>query len=628
MNKLNSNVSFLNSIKNLLNKLPKSWIELTTHRLDIYNEAQAKSEFLLKLKNLITKNDFTTEELDQLPTAYDYIRLGHQLSSLLEWVLAQLNKLSDDQVITFASHTMPILSLLRINKLTHQDTFIYYNTTHSPLIDETRLENIYGYRFNLQKITDAKDIPQHNGNVIFVTESKFNKPILSSPNIDATINIHPSFGCAMLIHDAKNHKSISDVQHVRRRETIAMTPINALNTLKDIVNNETTLPIESCEQDKSKNMQSVISCIKENTGSQLIPLIASSGLSIQYAMMMGLAENAMTQYPGKTIKIILPPNCYGGTNDQSRRIADLMPNTGIVDMHVDGGQDLISSLDEALSKVARADGIPLVLAEIPTNPRVEVPDMNKLGEVLTRKRFTAQNEPAIKPYFMVDQTFCPNVRLLQQDSELKDVKTISFASGSKFPSGGRCIAGYCAANNSAKGLMKLISSHLVLSDNLANSHQLHTLAENMPSMPKRIKLAYTKTRQLVNFIHALIPQSKIYYVSDEIAQLGFMPSVFSLDLPLPGDKEITTQQHSDNQKLLNTKLIEFMIKSHPNESKNCVSYGQLKGSYWTIPATSTQGTTKEKDKDYVVRVALSPESDVTLLSQLFKEFCTKHHLIS
>jgi len=30
----------------------------------------------------------------------------------------------------------------------------------------------------------------------------------------------------------------------------------------------------------------------------------------------------------------------------------------------------------------------------------------------------------------------------------------------------------------------------------------------------------------------MLPHSKIFYVTDEIAQLGFMLSVFSLDLPV------------------------------------------------------------------------------------------------
>ena len=63
-----------------------------------------------------------------------------------------------------------------------------------------------------------------------------------------------------------------------------------------------------------------------------------------------------------------------------------------------------------------------------------------------------------------------------------------------------------------------------------------------------------------------------------------------------------------------------MITEIPNESKYCVSYGQLKGCYWTIPATSTQGTTKEGDKDYIARVAVSPDLDLELHKKVFLDF--------
>jgi hypothetical protein len=71
---------------------------------------------------------------------------------------------------------------------------------------------------------------------------------------------------------------------------------------------------------------------------------------------------------------------------------------------------------------------------------------------------------------------------------------------------------------------------------------------------------------------------------------------------------------------LNHKLIGRMIQNIPNESKYCVSYGQLKGCYWTIPATSTQGTTKEGDKDYIARVSLSPQMDLEAHKKVFLDF--------
>jgi hypothetical protein len=64
----------------------------------------------------------------------------------------------------------------------------------------------------------------------------------------------------------------------------------------------------------------------------------------------------------------------------------------------------------------------------------------------------------------------------------------------------------------------------------------------------------------------------------------------------------------------------MMITEIPNESKYCGSYGQLKGCYWTIPATSTQGTTKEDDKDYIARVSVSPDLDLKKHKEVFADF--------
>ena len=64
-------------IQNILPNIPEDWVKLTTHRLDIYNEDLAKTEFLDKFEDLYANNDHSAEKLAELPTAYDYIRLGH-----------------------------------------------------------------------------------------------------------------------------------------------------------------------------------------------------------------------------------------------------------------------------------------------------------------------------------------------------------------------------------------------------------------------------------------------------------------------------------------------------------------------------------------------------------------------
>jgi len=136
-------------------------------------------------------------------------------------------------------------------------------------------------------------------------------------------------------------------------------------------------------------------------------------------------------------------------------------------------------------------------------------------------------------------------------------------------------------------------------------------------MNARIQAAYINTREFVTFINETLPEAKINFVSEELASQGFTPSVFSLDLPTKGN---THEERESYKRALNHKLINMMITQIPNESKYCVSYGQLGGCYWTIPATSTQGTTKEGDKDYIARVSLSPNMDLELHKKVFLEF--------
>ena len=146
---------------------------------------------------------------------------------------------------------------------------------------------------------------------------------------------------------------------------------------------------------------------------------------------------------------------------------------------------------------------------------------------------------------------------------------------------------------------------------------MEILAKQLPSMNQRIADAYTNTRDFVSFINKTLPDAKINFVSEALAAQGFTPSVFSLDLPTKG---ATDEERETYKRALNLKLINLMITEIPNESKFCVSYGQLKGCYWTIPATSTQGTTKEGDKDYIVRAALSPNMDLDHHKKVFIKF--------
>ena len=604
----------LNFIKDTLENMPSSWLNLTTHRLDIFDEKLAKTQFLEKFEILFNNNNSESLAINELPTAYDYIRLGHPLSCLLEWVIAKINNIKPKNVISFSSKTIPILAILRKNLLANKSTQIIFTDELPKFIDFKVLKNIYGYKFDLKKVEKVEDISAFNGSTVFISQQDEISNIPLKLGIDFFINFHSQFGSILLVNGEKNESYISEIQHVRRRETISMTPVNCLANLNSIINKST---FENNKNNTVSDKKLVLESIAGITGTNTKAVVGSSGLSIQYAIMMGLIHDALENHKGKAIRFIVPPNCYGGTNDQARRVAACIDNVEVLDLQVDSGNDMVNSINVVLDKIAKEDGIPYIIAEIPTNPRVEVPDLIQLEKVLSHERRTVTGELAIEPVFILDQTFCPNVHFLGKDEILSKVRTISYVSGSKFPSGGKCTAGYCVGNTRTESLMDKIEFHLTLCDNEATNLQYELLAKQMPSMNKRISDAYLNTREFVNFINKTLPEAKINFVSEELAQQGFTPSVFSLDLPTKGT---TDREKEEYKRKLNHVLINLMITEIPNESKYCVSYGQLNGCYWTIPATSTQGTTKEVDKDYIARVALSPNMDLEHHKKVFLDF--------
>lgn len=604
----------LNYIKGVLENMPTDWLNLTTHRLDIYNEELAKTQFLKQFETLFNTNNLEPLALNELPTAFDYIRLGHPLSCILEWVIANLNGINPNNVISFSSKTIPILSILRKNLFANKNTQIVYTGELPHAFNAETVKSIYGYAFELKKVESVEAISDFNGSTIFISSQNEMTNFNLNAKIDFYINLHANLGSLLLVNGTENENYISEIQHVRRRETIAMTPANAFGVLKSITEQS---PIKLAESDAETNKSLVVNSINEITGTSTKALVGSSGLSIQYAILMGLIHDALENHKGKAIKIVVPPNCYGGTNDQARRVAACIDNVEVLDLPVDGGSDMVQSIDVVLDRIAKEDAIPYIIAEIPTNPRVEVPDLIKLRQTLSAERKTKEGKIAIDPVFILDQTFCPNVPFLGDGEILSTVRTISFASGSKFPSGGQCTAGYCVGNKKTTALIEKIEQHLKLCDNEATGLQLQILAKQLPSMTQRISDAYKNTREFVSYINTVLPKAKINFVSEELAKQGFTPSVFSLDLPTKGN---TDEEREAYKRALNLKLINLMITEIPNESKYCVSYGQLKGCYWTIPATSTQGTTKEGDKDYIARVALSPNMDLERHKKVFLEF--------
>jgi hypothetical protein len=608
------NGEILNYLKNVLDNIPENWLTDTTHRLNLYDEKLAKIQFLEHFEALINDSNYEHSALENLPTAFDYVRLGHPLSCLLEWSIGRRYNLKAENIISFSSKTIPVMAILRENLLNNKNTQINYIGEVPEFLEKEILEKVYRYTFELNKINSIDEIPTFKGSSVFISNQTKISDINLINRVDFYVSWCAELGSILLVNGEANESYISNIQHVRRRETIAMTPANCLTALNSLIYDTS---LSTIKVHNSIFIKQVNDSILDITNTKIQPQVGSSGLSVQYGIMMGLIHYAIEKHKEKDIKLIVPTNCYGGTNDQARRVANCIENVEVIDLDVDNGIDMAENIEVILNEIANEDSIAFIIAEIPTNPRVEVPNLTKLREVLTKKRKTRNNFTAVEPVFILDQTFCPNIPFLEEDSLFSNVMAISYVSGSKFPSGGLCTSGYCVSNKKAKMLMAKIRTHLKICDNNATEYQLEILAKQLPSMNKRIYDAYKNTHRFVEFINSVLPDAKINFVSEELANEGFTPSVFSLDLPSVGN---SIKEKETYKRELNLKLINLMIEKVSEESKFCVSYGQLKGCYWTIPATSTQGTTKEENKDYIVRVALSPDMDVKRHEEIFVEF--------
>ena len=608
------NGEILNYLKNVLDNIPENWLTDTTHRLNLYDEKLAKIQFLEHFEALINDSNYEHSALENLPTAFDYVRLGHPLSCLLEWSIGRRYNLKAENIISFSSKTIPVMAILRENLLNNKNTQINYIGEVPEFLEKEILEKVYRYTFELNKINSIDEIPTFKGSSVFISNQTKISDINLINRVDFYVSWCAELGSILLVNGEANESYISNIQHVRRRETIAMTPANCLAALNSLIYDTS---LSTTKVHNSIFIKQVNDSILDITNTKIQPQVGSSGLSVQYGIMMGLIHYAIEKHKEKDIKLIVPTNCYGGTNDQARRVANCIENVEVIDLDVDNGIDMAENIEVILNEIANEDSIAFIIAEIPTNPRVEVPNLTKLREVLTKKRKTRNNFTAVEPVFILDQTFCPNIPFLEEDSLFSNVMAISYVSGSKFPSGGLCTSGYCVSNKKAEMLMAKIKTHLKMCDNNATEYQLEILAKQLPSMNKRIYDAYKNTHRFVEFINSVLPDAKINFVSEELANEGFTPSVFSLDLPSVGN---SIKEKETYKRELNLKLINLMIEKVSEESKFCVSYGQLKGCYWTIPATSTQGTTKEENKDYIVRVALSPKMDVKRHEEIFVEF--------
>ena len=189
------------SIHDVIQNIPNDWVRLTTHRLDIYDENLAKTEFLEQFETLINNADVSMTSLAELPTAFDYIRLGHPLSCIMEWAIARFNDIHVDNVITFSSRTSPIMAILRKNLFLDKASRIVHNNSLPPSFDENLLKKVYGYNFEVINSKDINSLGEFNGSTIIVDTSDDLFDFEVNSSADFYVRHNDQLGSVLLINN-------------------------------------------------------------------------------------------------------------------------------------------------------------------------------------------------------------------------------------------------------------------------------------------------------------------------------------------------------------------------------------------------------------------------------------------
>src|SRR5690606_9961775 len=108
---------------------------------------------------------------------------------------------------------------LRKNLFDNKKTQVTYTGKLPELFDAEVIKQVYGYNFELKRVENPDEISGFDGSTVFISQKDEIEKANLTPDIDFYINTHSRFGSILLVNGEKNESYISEIQHVRRRET-------------------------------------------------------------------------------------------------------------------------------------------------------------------------------------------------------------------------------------------------------------------------------------------------------------------------------------------------------------------------------------------------------------------------
>jgi cysteine synthase A len=579
--------------------MPDDWRGTTFKNSNLLGrEGFAANFHELIQRKLSSGESISTSDLVAIGNAEDYLRVATNVSTTLEIALAAERGYEVSQVFTFASKTMPIISvLLTVSKPVH----LYLGGAASPFsAHHHRLLELLGCRLVCHA---GAPMPRSGDEVILALDSS----LVDATTVDGIVGNNILYIC--------NPQRIAptEILVIRKRMATPMTTPVAEAEMQRLAGVTITADRERADE---PSIADFLSHLQQLCGTVVDadhePVVFTAGLSALCAMWLALVEQGGAD-------ILMCSTAYGG----SSQLTDIINAKagGLLRKHMfhiqGASSSIVNSIREQLDVLARRrDLLPttVLFVEVPTNPDQKVPDLAGLTDAV--RQYTAQTGREV--VLLVDTTFTPGSEIFHKFAQLApDLAVLVFISMSKSVSRGITTAGAIVANHTAQAqeLLEGVRSVSVMLDTSARDDQLLALARNHWGVEERCERAYNVAVAAGEALtHAVRTHSSqdmyLNFVTEEQAAAGFLSATYSFNLP-------STPAMTEEIKAALAQRFVDLICAHP-QFKPCVSFGQDNGLvYATVPATSTQGAIKAEDKAkqavggvQLVRLSFPPTCDL------------------
>ena len=504
------------ALPKLLAAVPGEWRGTTFKNHNLLGRRQFAENMADLIKS--NKEEYTEEDMVAVGNAEDYLRVASNVSTTLELTLARVRDIDVDQVWSFASTRMPVLSVL----LTAGDTPVTLYTGDAPaMFTPAHADLLALLGVNLTQKTGP---PQSSLDAIVLA-------LDSAGGLGADGVIA---GNVLYIINVDKIKP-DEILVIRKRMSTPLTTPVAIAMMQELCGlpDTGTKPAPSqAELDAFYAHLQTMSGTAANPACQ--PAVFTAGLSAICSMYVALLKQ-------KGCNLLMCSTAYGGSSQLTDLITSRAPTFSKSTFDIQGDADIGKSIQTSLNALAKDPAAlhptTVLFVEIPTNPDMKVPDLDDVGKYVSEYKAATGKRVIL----CIDATFAPSSKVMEKVRAMDpDLPCLAFISMSKSVSQGETTAGALVANHTPDAIELLgdIRECAAMMDTAAKTDQLHFLCKRHAGTEERCAEAYQVAKAVGDALRVAVKKNTgtdmpLAFVREEHAKIGFTSSTFSFNLPVP-----------------------------------------------------------------------------------------------